>query len=136
MLVSRSSRCSVFLIFACLPLLLANECSDDEVITALEEEEEEFDANVRLSASGLAERECIHLFGPGETFPCCQVCNRETAATRRSILVHMKKGNTVIFTAGRNEQFLASTGCRVAGGPDSFYEVRWSPGWICGAGFE
>lgn len=50
-----------------------------------------------------------HLFGAGETFPCCQVA----AGGNRTLTESLRRGTTRSYQAGRNGEILASVSCRV-----------------------
>jgi len=64
----------------------------------------------------------IHMFAPGETFPCCQVPQLEW----RDIQVTKHKANTQItFSVGRNGNVLKSVSCTVKD-PDNKI-VKWVP---------
>lgn len=49
----------------------------------------------------------VHLFAPGETFPCCQIAPGGT----RPLTLNLGNGDDVTFAAGRNEQLIASGRC-------------------------
>jgi hypothetical protein len=124
-------RSLIFLALASLPLLLAGKCRDDNPLDPVEEEEE-FTTNITLSMSS-EETVCIHLFAPGETFPCCQIC--PPGFTRQTV-VTLKRGSSVTFRAGRNGQILDSQSCRVTGEEGDVFSVRWiGAGLVCGFGF-
>ncbi|HJU87347.1 MAG TPA: hypothetical protein VJ788_08275, partial [Gemmatimonadota bacterium] len=104
---------------------------------------EEFRASVTLVAhdgisGGIAQGECIHLFAPGEDFPCCQVC-RPVDAGRvfRQTFLNVKRGESYTFRAGRNGVELGVKTCTVSTRDVDFLEVVWiGPLLECGAGFE
>lgn len=96
-------------------------CTEEEVTAPEEEEEEEFTTNISLTSGDV---DCVHLFAPGENFPCCQVCPSGTFS--RTTVMTLKQGNSYTFRVGRNGQILATTSCRVIGTQDSGYNVLWS----------
>jgi len=63
----------------------------------------------------------IHLFGPGEDFPCCQVAqlgNRDFFGTA-------KVGDKMTFRAGRSGSILKTVECTVNNNAGKV--VRWTP---------
>jgi hypothetical protein len=104
---------------------------------------EEFRASVTLVAhdgisGGIATGECIHLFAPGEDFPCCQVCRPpDVGRVFRQTFMNVKRGDSYIFRAGRNGVELGVKTCTVSTRDVDFLEVVWiGPLLECGAGFE
>ena len=105
---------------------------------------DEFRADVKLyaaggaSTGGIAQGECIHLFAPGEDFPCCQVCRPVDVGTVfRQTFLNVKRGDSYTFRAGRNGLELAVKTCTVSTRDITFLEVYWiGPLLECGAGFE
>ncbi len=63
----------------------------------------------------------IHLFGPDETFPCCQV----QPLTERTIFVTVKAGDKITFKAGRNGNILKTVQCTA--NTSSGKVVKWIP---------
>lgn len=51
----------------------------------------------------------IHLFGQGETFPCCQV----VAGASRTREYSIARGTSLVFRAGRNGEIVGSISCTV-----------------------
>jgi hypothetical protein len=100
-------------------------------------EGEELRANIELRESALEQGECIHLFAPGEDFPCCQVCRAAGFGGSRNVSMDVTRGSTLVFRAGRNGEVLDEQSCRVSTGTGSVFIVEWiGAGLDCGLGFE
>lgn len=63
----------------------------------------------------------IHLFGPGEDFPCCQV----PQLGNRDVYANVKEGDKLTFRAGRSGNILKSVTCTVQATNNKI--VRWTP---------
>lgn len=63
----------------------------------------------------------IHLFGPAEDFPCCQVAQ----LSNRDVVVTVKQGAKLTFRAGRSGTILKTVTCTVNN--DAGKIVRWTP---------
>jgi hypothetical protein len=82
---------------------------------------EEFSIQVGLINGDALIGNPIHLFAPGETFPCCRVNQLET----RNVTLTVKSGQKVTFQAGRSGTVLKSVQCTVNGAAGKI--VRWTP---------
>lgn len=99
-------------------------------------EGEEFLATIELRETALEAGECIHLFAPGEDFPCCQVC-RTGGAGSRGVSMEVTRGSSLVFRAGRNGEILDEQSCRVSTGTGTVLIVEWiGAGLDCGVGFD
>jgi hypothetical protein len=128
----------VLLLPAMIVLLQASSCNDTENPLA---EGEEFLAAVNLSDISPFDpaQGCIHLFAPGETFPCCQVCNSAISVASRNVPggMNVKRGSSYVFRAGRNGVILDEQSCRVSTGSGTSLGVSWTgAGLDCGLGFD
>lgn len=63
----------------------------------------------------------IHLFGPGDDFPCCRVDPLSTL----DVFLTVKSGDQVTFRAGRSGTILATVQCTVNNFAGKI--VRWNP---------
>ncbi|HET6637249.1 MAG TPA: hypothetical protein VFH82_00495 [Gemmatimonadota bacterium] len=123
-------------------VLEGGSCGGDETDNPLAVGDE-FRASVTLVAhdginGGIAVGECIHLFAPGEDFPCCQVCRpQDVGRVFRQTFMNVKRGDSYTFRAGRNGVELGVKTCTVSTRDVNFLEVVWfGPLMECGAGFE
>lgn len=115
--------------------LQASGCGDDTANPLAEGEE--IRADIQLAETGLTDGECIHLFAPGENFPCCQVCRVGDVSGFRNVSMDVTRGSSLVFRAGRNGEILDEQSCRVSTGTGTLFRVEWiGAGLVCGLGFE
>ena len=115
--------------------LQASGCGDDTANPLAEGEE--IRASIELTETGLEPDECIHLFAPGEDFPCCQVCRTGSVGGSRTVSIDVTRGSTLLFRAGRNGEILDEQSCRVSTEAGTIFRVTWiGAGLECGLGFE
>ena len=132
---SRKNRIMLVLLLMTLPLVQAGTCSDDDTSNPLDPEDQEFTTNVSLLLAHQQFTECLHLFSPGEDFPCCQVCPGGFAG--RTVAMTLKNGSSYTFRAGRNGEILAEKSCTVRGGRNDEYQVTMLSGGLdCTGGFR
>lgn len=131
----RGSRTVHVLLLLALPLIQAGTCSDDDTSNPLDPGDLEFTTNVNLLLAHQQFSECLHLFAPGEDFPCCQVCPGGFAG--RTVAMTLKNGSSYTFRAGRNGELLAEKSCTVRGGRNDTYQVTMLSGGLdCTGGFR
>lgn len=92
-------------------------CSSDPT----EHSGDEFSLEVGLINGDVLLGQPIHLFGPGETFPCCRVDPLST----REIFKTVKVGDKLTFQAGRSGSILKSVQCTVNNTAGKI--VKWTP---------
>ena len=133
--MQRSRSVWTLLLLPVMVLVLeAGSCDDSPNPLA---EGEEFHASIELRETGLEDGECIHLFAPGEDFPCCQVCRTGTVGGARNVSMDVTRGSSLVFRAGRNGEILDEQSCRVSTGTATILIVEWlGAGLECGLGFD
>jgi hypothetical protein len=116
-------------------LLQASGCGDDSPNPLAEGEEVR--ATIELRETALEEGECIHLFAPGEDFPCCRICRTGAVGGARTVSMDVTRGSSLVFRAGRNGEILDEQSCRVSTASGSLFAVEWiGAGLDCGLGFD
>ena len=124
-----NSKAPVLILMLLTPVLSAGECSEDKSNPL---EADEFTAVVDL----LNERsDPIHIFAPGEDFPCCRVDPQSI----RNVTMTLKPGSSYTFRAGRLGAELARVSCtvpRTATGSER-YAIFWEGDRVsCPLGWE
>lgn len=110
------------------PLVMASLCKNTNE-SVLNPSPDEFAATVTLTNPAV---DCVHLFAPGEDFPCCQVCNSE-----RTVVMNLTRQETYTFRAGRNGEELDTQLCRAVGAQGDEFTVLWQgAGLTCRDGFS
>ena len=110
------------------PLVMASVCSKSSE-SVLDPSPDEFTKNVELRS---LEEICVHMFAPGEDFPCCQVCKGF-----RTTVMNLTRQQTYTFRAGRNGEELDTQVCRAVGAESDAFIVFWNGASLsCEDGFS
>ena len=99
------------LLWLTLPVLMANECFEDDGAgeDILDPGPDRFSVVVSMENRG---DQPVHIFAPGEDFPCCRV---EAGGVRNKTMT-VERSTNVVFRAGRSQQIVATETCTVAPG--------------------
>jgi hypothetical protein len=132
----RNVRYRWLLVILLAPFLTASVCGGGSE-SILDPSADEFDKTVDLFNDDGLESSCVHVFAPGETFPCCQVCtSSQGMAGQRTVVMHLVRQQRYEFRAGRNGEILATKSCKASGAESERFRVDWNgSGLRCRDGF-
>ena len=122
----KSFRTVASLIIAlALPLLIGAKCGDGVQAPTNGVTDDVYTTVVDLVNQ---EGQAVHLFAPGEDFPCCRVTEGLPTASIRNISMQLQRGKSYTFRAGRNGTIVDTVSCKSEGKEDFPHSVYFSSG--------